>query len=84
LIFTLDPTLIGVFTRMHAPEVDLSSIVAEESCAVPSWSSHDNSTSAMIAFLGSLLTPLMLCTIGKKSKDSIGLCPFVPTGEATG
>jgi hypothetical protein len=73
---TLDPTLIGDLTRMHAPDGDLSSIVARESCAVPSWSSHDNSTSAMIALLGSALTALMLYTIGKKPKDSTGLLPL--------
>jgi hypothetical protein len=68
LIFTFEPTLMGVFTRMHAPEGDLSSNLASASCEVPFWSSHDTSAIAKRAVLSSALFPLMLGMIGKKSK----------------
>src|SRR5882672_2530390 len=69
LIFTFEPTLMGIFTRMHAPEGDLSSNLASASCEVPFWSSHDTSAIAKRAVLSSALFPLMLGMIGKKSKD---------------
>jgi hypothetical protein len=57
-------------SRIHAPETDLSSILAEVSWKVPFCSSHDTSTWAMRVLLGSDLIPLMLVIIGTKSQDS--------------
>jgi hypothetical protein len=56
---------------MQAPETDLSSIVAEESRDVPDWSTHETSTVAMMAILGSALIALILSLpIGKNLEQS--------------
>jgi hypothetical protein len=68
-IFTIEPILMGTFTRTQLPEAGLCSNLAGASCEVQLWSSHDTSANANKAILNSALLPLMPSVIGKKSLD---------------
>ena len=58
-ILSLEPTAMGICTRMQAPPADLSSIRAATVCTVPPGSSHEASTSVITGIRRSGITALM-------------------------
>ena len=61
LTMSLEPTLMGVFTRMQAPDGEVSSMVAGSRLGMPSGSSQETSATAHKTVLGSKLRPSMPC-----------------------
>jgi len=56
---SFEPTVIGVLTRMQAPDGDMSSSVAGTTFSVPAGSSNRTSALAQMAVLGSMARSFM-------------------------
>ena len=70
LTFTWAPTEMGALTRMHAPDGERSSILAEPFSCTPPGPFSDISTAAISAVLGSARMPIIGFIIGLRTKDS--------------
>jgi len=76
LTSTLLPALIGIFSRKHAPEGEVSSIVAGAVWTVSSSSSHVTFATAIIAFLGSCGPRVVLSMPIISAVKETGSTPF--------
>jgi hypothetical protein len=69
---------IGTLSRKHAPEGDVSSILAGAVCTVSSWSSHVALTTAIIALLGSNRPRVVLSRPIISAASKTGSTPLSP------
>jgi len=65
----LDPTVIGVRTRIHAPETDVSSRVAGRRCGIPVESCQATSATAHTVFRGSRFSRYMVAVSANQKKS---------------